>query len=319
MKTWLVTGGAGFIGSHVVDALLARGDRVRVIDDLSTGSSDNLSRDATLIRGSVADRALVGRAVDGADGVFHLAAIASVRRCVEEWSRAHGVNQTGTVIVLEAARAGRVPVVYASSAAVYGDAVRDALAESDPTVPLSAYGCDKLGGELHARVARQSFGTPTLGLRLFNVYGPRQDGSSPYAGVISLFRHRLAQGEPIVLDGGGRQTRDFVYVADVVRMMLAGMARIREAPPVLNVCTGVSISIAELALTLSGLAGRRVRLHEGPAKTGDILHSRGDPTLMAATLGHDCLVPVSDGLRMMLDVGQAASGKRLWLPEGVRA
>ena len=300
MKTWLVTGGAGFIGSHLVDALLARGDAVRVLDDLSSGRRRQLADAAAFTRGSVTDRTLVQRALDGVDGVFHLAAVASVARCTEDWVGTHGVNQSGTVTVLEAARRiGGLPVVYASSAAVYGEASQMPLTESDRTDPRSAYGCDKLGSELHARIARRLFGTPTLGLRFFNVYGPRQDGASPYSGVISLFRRRLALGESLVLNGDGRQTRDFVYVSDVVAVMLAGMARLPELPAALNVCTGSAISVRDLALLLCEEAGLCPRLRAGPAKMGDIAHSRGDPTLMAESLGLRCRTGIREGLQLL--------------------
>ena len=322
MKTWLVTGGAGFIGSHLVDALLAGGDRVRVLDDLSSGRQRNIPVGAEFLRGSVTDSATVSRALRGVGGVFHLAAIASVARCTEDWVGTHGVNQTGTITVLEAARrVGNLPVVYASSAAVYGDAARDGVLESDITDPRSAYGCDKLGSELHARIARRSFGTPTLGLRFFNVYGPRQDGSSPYSGVISVFRRRLQAGELLVLNGDGRQTRDFVYVADVVAAMIAGMARLPDPSPglpealpdALNVCTGRSISVRDLAVMLCEIAGVPATLRHAPAKIGDITHSRGDPTLMAESLGLRCDITIRDGLRRM------ALAERTDWTRGVRA
>lgn len=298
MSSWLVTGGAGFIGSHLVDALLARGDRVRVLDDLSSGHRGNLPPAAELVVGSVTDAALVRRSIDGVDGVFHLAAIASVVRCTEDWPGAHAVNQTGTVTVLDGARrAGGVPVVYASSAAVYGDAPGDPVRETDPTAPCSAYGCDKLGGELHAQVARRTFGVPTLGLRFFNVYGPRQDGSSPYSGVISVFRSRLAAGQPLVLNGDGEQLRDFVHVADVVAALLAGMRRLPDLPPVLNVCSGSATSIRELALMLGEALGVTPLLRTGPDRSGDIRRSRGDPGLMIASLGVQCGTGIRDGLR----------------------
>ena len=300
MKTWLVTGGAGFIGSHLVDALLAAGDRVRVLDDLSSGRQRNIPDEAMFLRGSVTDPASVSRALRGIDGVFHLAAVASVARCTEDWVGTHTVNQTGTVTVLDAARRfGGLPVVYASSAAVYGDTARDGVAESDGTDPRSAYGCDKLGSELHARIARRSFGTPTLGLRFFNVYGPRQDGSSPYSGVISVFRRRLQAGELLVLNGDGRQTRDFVYVADVVRAMIAGMARLPDLPQALNVCTGRSIPVRDLAMMLCDIAGVPATLRYAPAKIGDITHSRGNPALMMESLGLRCDISIRDGLERL--------------------
>jgi len=297
MKSWLVTGGAGFIGSHLADALLTRGDRVRVLDDLSTGYRRNLSPAAELVQGSVTDAALVRRALDGVDGVFHLAAVASVVRCTDDWIGAHGINQAGTVTVLDGAkRAGGLPVVYASSAAVYGELARDVVSETDPTAPCSAYGCDKLGSELHANVARRSFGVPTLGLRFFNVYGPRQDGSSPYSGVISVFRSRLMAGETLVLNGDGQQTRDFVFVSDVVAALLAGMRHLPGLPRVLNVCSGRATSIHELALMLGEAIGIVPQLRFGPERIGDIRRSRGDPSLMTAALGVRCGTSIRDGL-----------------------
>ena len=171
MSTWLVTGGAGFIGSHLCEALVARGDTVRVLDDLSTGRRDNLPPDVELLEGDVADLALVTRALDGADGCFHLAAIASVEKGVTDWLGTHRANLTGTITVFDAIRrlGRRMPVVYASSAAVYGDVAAMPITETTPCRPLSAYGADKLGCELHARVASHVHGSPTVGLRFFNV------------------------------------------------------------------------------------------------------------------------------------------------------
>ena len=227
MQRFLVTGGAGFIGSHLADALLAAGAAVRVLDDFSTGRRENLDPRCEVCVGDVADPEAVRTAFAGVDGCFHLAAIASVARGNEDWRGTHRTNQTGTVTVLEAARdAGRMPVVYASSAAVYGDLAGAVARETSPCVPLTAYGADKLGSELHARVAHRVHGVPTLGLRFFNVYGPRQDPASPYSGVVSIFAARLARGETLSVHGDGRQTRDFVFVADVVAHLRAAMARL---------------------------------------------------------------------------------------------
>lgn len=301
MNTWLVTGGAGFIGSHLADALLARGDRVRVLDDLSTGRPRNLAPAVELVRGSVTDATTVRVAMQGVAGVFHLAAVASVARCTEQWTEAHAINQSGTVRVLEAARAcGALRVVYASSAAVYG-AGSDAVArEGDRPAPCSPYGCDKLGSELHAGVARTLFGVPTVGLRFFNVYGPRQDGASPYSGVISIFANRLRHGETLVLNGGGGQTRDFVYVGDVVHALLAAMTRLPALPPVINVCTGRAVSVRSVATCLAALFGRPAQFETGAARPGDILHSVGDPALLRAALGIECRVMIGDGLGHVL-------------------
>jgi UDP-glucose 4-epimerase len=308
MSHVLVTGGAGFIGSHLVDALLARGDRVRVLDDLSSGKCRHVSPGAELVVGSVADRAQVRAAIEGVDGVFHLAAIASVARCTADWSEAHTVNQSGSVHVLEAAgAAGGIPVVYASSAAIYGRRPQSLARETDTPAPCSPYGCDKLGSELHAGIARDMFGVPAVGLRFFNVYGPRQDGASPYSGVISIFADRLRAGERLALHGGGAQTRDFVFVADVVAALLAAMHALPDLPPAINVCTGRATSVREVATHLARSAGRPTAFADAPARPGDILHSRGDPSLLAATLGLRCDTSIADGLAQLCRAGFLAT------------
>ncbi len=302
---FLVTGGAGFIGSHLVDALLAAGHCVRVLDDLSTGHRDNLDPRAELIVGDVADRATVAEALAGVNGVFHLAAVASVARANEDWPGTHRVNQSATVGVLDAARAaGRLPVVYASSAAIYGDTHGQPAHEGLCPDPLTAYGADKLGCELHARVARRIHGVPTLGLRFFNVYGPRQDPCSPYSGVISIFAQRVRDGRPIVLHGDGQQTRDFVYVADVVAHLRAAMERLRDDPApaesAVNVCTGQATSIRDLAVLLGRCQGVMPTLEHGPARAGDIRHSVGVPERAAALLGLRAGTGLATGLAALI-------------------
>ncbi|MGC8476483.1 MAG: NAD-dependent epimerase/dehydratase family protein [Acetobacteraceae bacterium] len=301
MSRYLVTGGAGFIGSHLVAALLAEGHRVRVLDDLSTGRRDNLPAAAELILGDVADPAATAAAMAGMDGCFHLAAIASVARAAEDWPGTHRVNLGGTVAVLDAARARRVPVVYASSAAVYGDCAELPLTEAAIPSPLSAYGADKLGSELHAAVASGVFGVPTVGLRFFNVFGPRQDPASPYSGVISVFAGRLRAGMPLPLHGDGGQTRDFVFVADVVAALRAAMARPAGGAAVFNICTGTPTRIRDLAATLAAIAGVTLRLTEGPPRPGDIRHSLGSPAAARAALGLGPPTPLAQGLAAVWD------------------
>jgi UDP-glucose 4-epimerase len=302
MSTYLVTGGAGFIGSHLCDALVARGDVVRVLDDLSTGHRRNLPASATLSVGDVADPALVAQAVEGVDGCFHLAAVASVEKGVTDWLGTHRTNITGTVTVFDAIRrqGSKIPVVYASSAAVYGDAVNLPIVESEPCVPLSAYGADKYACELHARVASHVHAIPTVGLRFFNVYGPRQDPKSPYSGVISIFCERIAAGSPIAIYGDGQQTRDFVYVSDVVRALLAGMALRPVDSPVFNVCGGVSTSVESLARLIGELAGKNLNVRTEPPRTGEIRHSLGVPSHADRALGIDGRVPLRTGLSDVL-------------------
>jgi UDP-glucose 4-epimerase len=312
MGIFVITGGAGFIGSHLADALLADGHAVRIVDDFSTGQRENIDPRCTVLTGDVADAKLMHHALDGTNGCFHLAAIASVARCNEDWLGTHRTNQTGTIAVLEAARdAGRLPVVYASSAAVYGD-LGDRIAREDlHPQPRTAYGADKLGSELHARVGFLIHGVPTLGCRFFNVYGPRQDPSSPYSGVISIFAKRIADDAQVTIHGDGGQTRDFVFVADVVTHLKSGMQWLtREGgASVLNVCTGQGTSIMTLLRSLGDLHGGLPEIVHGPSRAGDIRQSIGDPTGAVARLGLRATVPLQEGLAATL--GHLRTGREV--------
>jgi UDP-glucose 4-epimerase len=284
------------------------GHHVRVLDDLSTGARSNLPPGVDFRLGDVADLQTVVAAMEGVSGCFHLAAVASVQRATEDWAGVHRVNLGGTIAVLDAARqAGRVPVVYASSAAVYGDLAGAIATEYARCAPQTAYGADKLGSELHAAVAWRVHAVPTIGLRFFNVYGPRQDPTSPYSGVISIFAARLAAGLPITRHGDGMQTRDFSHVSDVVAHLLAAM-RVLESKPgtnVLNVCTGQETSIAELAAILGELTGQAPVVRPGAARPGDIGRSVGDPGRAWAALGVAAGVELREGLRTIVP-GRAA-------------
>jgi len=312
MATFLVTGGCGFIGSHLAAALRARGDQVCVLDDLSSGSPANLAPGATLMVGDAGSPATLARALQGVEGCFHLAAIASVERCTQDWAGTHRTNLSATVALLDAARARSLPVVYASSAAVYGDAPAGPIAEETPTTPLSAYGADKLGCEQHARVAGHVHGVPTAGLRFFNVFGPRQDPRSPYSGVISIFCDRLRRGEAIDIFGDGDQTRDFVYVGDVVRALLAALPAASVQAPVLNVCTGRAVSVGGLAQMVGELTGHRPEIRRRPPRAGEIRHSVGSPARARRMLGLPAPLPLREGLRATLDwlEGQGAPPAR---------
>jgi UDP-glucose 4-epimerase len=302
MSRFLVTGGAGFIGSHLCDALIADGHTARVLDDLSTGHRHNLPAGVELLVGDVADADLVGKAMEGADGCFHLAAIASVEKGMTDWLGTHRANLTGAVTVFDAIRrqGSRIPVVYASSAAVYGDARTVPITEAEPCAPLSAYGADKYGCELHARVATHVHGIPTVGLRFFNVYGPRQDPKSPYSGVISIFTERIAAGQPIKIFGDGGQTRDFVYVADVVAALRASMALRPDQASVFNVCTGIATSVADLAAIIGDLCGKAPAIaHEAP-RAGEIRHSLGVSRQADTVLGLPGRRALRDGLSEVL-------------------
>lgn len=309
MKTYLITGGCGFIGSHLCDALIDQGHRVRVLDNLSTGHVENLPADAELIVDDVGDARAVLAAMAGVDGCFHLAAVASVERSVDDWAGTHRTNLGGAINVFDAARrqSRPVPVVYASSAAVYGDNASVPLGESEQPRPLTPYGADKLGCELHARVASVIHGVPTTGFRFFNVFGPRQDPDSPYSGVISIFIDRLLSGEPLTIHGDGQQSRDFIYVADVIRYLLAGMAECREGTQVFNACTGHSTTILQLARTIASLGPEVLRIEHVRLRSGDIHMSLGDPRRARRLLNVGAEMGLAEGLRWTVDHQRAVS------------
>lgn len=315
MPSYLVTGGCGFIGSALANRLHADGHRVRVLDDLSTGRMNRLDGGIEVTVGDVTEAATVTAALKDVDGCFHLAAIASVERCNRDWSRAHVVNLGGFVTLLEANHALRprapIPMVYASSAAVYGESSDRALDEQTPPRPRSPYGADKLACELQARAAAIVRGMPTVGLRFFNVYGPGQDPSSPYSGVISRFAESLLSGRPIAIHGDGRQTRDFVFVDDVVRSLIAAFEYASTEAPVLNVCTGRPLGILDLARQLATLAGAPgPQITFTPPRPGDIRHSVGDPRRLAATLGVRCDTDLDSGLKRTLSALMATAPVR---------
>ena len=285
---YLVTGGAGFIGSHLCDALLAAGNEVVVLDDFSTGKRENLDSSVQVIEGCITKPKSVAEAMAGVDGVFHLAAVASVTRSVEQWAETHRINQSGAVEVFDVAAQMKVPVVYASSAAAYGDNINLPLDEVAETKPLSPYGLDKLVCEWQAQVGAHIKGLKSVGLRFFNVYGPRQDPKSPYSGVISIFADKLKLKEKIVIFGDGEQTRDFIYVADIVRTLQASMQKLESSQVmqlVSNACTEKSVSVNELAAILSKVSGVSATIEHQAAREGDIKHSRGNAATMNKKLG----------------------------------
>lgn len=293
--TCLVTGGAGFIGSHLVEALVGAGASVRVLDDLSAGRIENLAsvRDKVEFReGSVLDQELVWELVSGCTCVFHLASVVSVTRSFEEPVHCHRVNAEGVLVVTEAASRAGARLVHSSSAAVYGENPNLPVPEAQVLAPLSPYGAQKAYGEMIA----SAYGTG-VSLRYFNVYGPRQDPSSPYSGVVSIFSQNMAAGLPITVYGDGRQTRDFVYVEDVVRANLrAALSTVRGA---YNVCTGTRVSLLELIDVLSGLL-QPVEVLFAEPRIGDIRHSAGDPRLAETELGFIARTTIRDGLAKLV-------------------
>jgi UDP-glucose 4-epimerase len=276
----VVTGGAGFIGSHLVAALLARGHRVRVVDDLSTGHRRNLPEAVELLVGDVND--VAEGAVAGADVVYHLAAQVSVPRSVEQPLLSHRSTETGTLAVLHAAeRAGVRRVVIASSSAVYGDLPPLPKKEGHEPAPASPYAVAKLCSEIHARHWAAFRGLQTVCLRFFNVFGPRQDPRSPYAAAIPIFVSNLMADQPVPIFGDGKQTRDFTYVEDVVQGILAAGAATGVSGRVYNIASGRGTTVLELIETLAQLLGARAQLELLPPRAGDIRHSRAD--ILAAT------------------------------------
>lgn len=296
MRRYLVTGGAGFIGGHLAEALAASGSGLRVLDDLSTGDAAHLPGGAELIRADVADAAAVRSAVRGTDGVFHLAAIASVQAYRGGWQAASRTNLAGSVAVFEAAAAEGVPVVHASSAAVYGDNPDLPLAETARTEPISGYGADKLAAEHHAG-AMAALGLRAVGLRFFNVYGPRQRRGSPYSGVITIFLDRWASGRALSVYGDGLQSRDFVYVGDVVAALRLAMARAEAGGTgVYNICTGRPVTVLDLAERLGEALGTGLSVAHEPARPGDIRASAGAPGRAEAELGFRAGTGLREGL-----------------------
>ena len=295
----VVTGGAGFIGSHLVDALAGRGDEVLVVDDLSSGATVNVHPAAELLRGDVADPGVAPAAVDGAEIVFHLAAHRSVPRSVDHPLPTNRANVDGTLALLVAARdAGVRRVVFASSSSVYGEAARLPTPESAPLLPRSPYAVSKVAGELYCTVFGELFGLETVSLRYFNVYGPRQRPDSRYATVIPAFVRALGSGRPAVVHGDGSQRRDFTFVQDAVRAtILAGEADAgRCAGRAYNVAGGRSFSLLELLDLVGGALGVEPAVEPAPARPGDVPATEADLTAVGRDLGYRPEVSLADGL-----------------------
>lgn len=301
MNSVLITGGAGFIGSHLVDAYIANGCSVTVLDDLSTGKRSNINPAATFVEGDIRDKLLVPKLMADVDGCIHLAAVASVEKSCEEWQQTHTVNLSGMINVLEAAFPNKTPVVYASSAAVYGIPEQIPLNESSLVSPISPYGADKAGCELHANAAWHVKQTPARGMRFFNVYGPRQDPKSPYSGVISIFADRMISGQPVAIHGDGGQTRDFIYVADVVNALMAALETCTADHKVYAVCRGASVTVKQLAETIASITGYSKTIEHTDARLGDIRESLGNPSRMNQELEMIAATQLVEGLSRTID------------------
>ena len=301
---YLVTGGAGFIGSHIVDRLLADGQQVRVLDNFSSGKRENLppGNKVEIIEGDVGDFDTVRKAMEGVDIVFHEAAIASVPDTVRDPLASARVNYVGTVNVLEAARqAGARRVMFADSAAVYGDLPGLPKQEDMPVKPLSPYAIDKLASEDACRVYHHLYGLETVCLRYFNVFGPRQDPSSPYSGVISIFSAALKSGKQPLIFGDGEQTRDFVYVSDVVEANIRAATAPDAAGRAINIATGSTISVNDMLGTICKLQSAKFDPEYKPAREGDIRHSYADISSARELLQWQPVVSFEDGLKKLFE------------------
>lgn len=304
MARYLITGGAGFIGSHLCAALLQRDEQVVILDNFASGKHTNLEGlggDLEVIEGSILDETDVQRASKGCEGIFHLAAVPSVPRSVEAPMMSHAANCTGTVNILNAARQQGIKVVYAGSSSAYGDQEAESKHEELRERPLSPYAAAKLAGELYARAFSNVYGLPVVVTRFFNVFGPRQVPDSPYSGVVAAFCFALLKGQPPRVHGNGEQSRDFTFVEDVARGCILAMQTPLEGCHVVNLACGGSHSILDILNGLKTHAGVDVEPVFEPARTGDVQHSRADISRARKLLGFEPEVSFLDGLKQTFD------------------
>lgn len=304
----LVTGGAGFIGSHLVERLLAEGRHVRVLDDLSSGRREFLPAHARLevLVGDVRDPAMLTRAMAGAEVVFHQGALRSVPKSVEDPWAYHDVNATGTMRLLLAARAAKVRrVVVASSSSVYGDQPVLPLEETLRPQPISPYGASKLIGEHYCENFSRHYGLETVSLRYFNVYGPRQDPNSEYAAVVARFIIAALARRPLEIHGDGGQTRDFTYVGNVVDANLAAARAPRAAGEAYNIACGSRLSVLDIATKLEAILGRPLERHHTPARAGDVRDTLADISRARQGMGYVPRVDFDEGLRLTVEAFRA--------------
>jgi nucleoside-diphosphate-sugar epimerase len=308
MSLYLVTGGAGFIGSHLVEALLAGGHQVRVADDFSSGKRANVPAGVDLVEGDLADDGVAVTAVKGCDYVLHQAAIPSVPRSVAEPFRSHRANVDATLQVLIAARdAGVKRVVFAGSSSEYGNSQVQPKREDMRPAPITPYALQKWTSEQYCAMFTALYGLETVSIRYFNVFGPRQSPDSPYSGVISLFIKALRNGQSPHIHGDGRQTRDFTYVANVVDGVLRASTADGVAGEVINVATGGRVSLLELVRTLQLLLGTTVEPTFGPPRSGDVRDSQADIFKARKMLGYEPTVPFEEGLRRTVEWFKSAT------------
>ena len=326
VRRFLVTGGAGFIGSHVADTLIERGDAVIVLDNLDTGKIENIPNALAIdpkdvskitggmigfIEGSILDTEILSHLVSSVDGIVHLAAIASVERCQENPSLDRAINFDGlrNIMMLSSSIGSPCPVVFSSSAAVYGEPTKIPITEDHSTTPISNYGVSKLDAE--RLITEGDCIVPSTAFRFFNVYGPRQDPMSPYSGVISIFIARALGGQPLRIDGDGEQSRDFIHVFDIVQGLLLGLDALlndgvsaKGHARVYNLCSENQLSILDLADEVERHIVRKIERTPGPARLGDIRHSVGSSYRAHKDLDFKCSIPFSEGLGELIDFFQ---------------
>ena len=306
----LITGGAGFIGSHLADHLLSEGHSITIIDNLSSGKIENISANCKLIIADINDIELLNQVFNDINFCYHMAAIPSVQKSTDNWVECHRTNLEGTINIFLQASKKNIPVIYASSAAVYGDLDVFPLSEDSKVKMLSPYGVDKYSCELQAEAFAHIYGLKTIGLRFFNVYGLRQDPNSPYSGVISVFTDNIKNNRPINVYGDGLQQRDFVYINDVVKALILArddmlmnnankQQKMFKDSKIYNICTGHGVTINSLIQNLFELSGREVPVNYLPKREGDIYKSIGNPQ-KAHEIGFNALTSLSTGLKVLL-------------------
>ncbi|MEC7696772.1 MAG: SDR family oxidoreductase [Planctomycetota bacterium] len=314
MRTFLVTGGAGFIGSHIATALVERGDQVRVLDNLSTGHLENLAHlgdRVEFIEGDLVDGQKISQAVQGVDCIFHQAALASVPRSVEAPLDTNAACVTGTVTLLDAARrAGVRRLVYAASSSLYGDNPTSSKRETDLPDPISPYGAAKLAAEYYCRSFTATYGFETVALRYFNVFGPRQDPGSPYSAVIPLFITAILENRQPVIFGNGLQSRDFTYIANVVHGNLLAADAEGVAGRSFNVAAGRSVTLLEMLAMLNKYLGTEVEPEFAEPRPGDILESLADISAARAAMNYEPQVSFEEGISRSIDYYRSLKEKQ---------
>jgi nucleoside-diphosphate-sugar epimerase len=302
---YLITGGAGFIGANLAEKLVAAGERVRILDDFSTGTRDNLAaiaKNVEVVEGDIRNRDTVRRAMEGIAYVSHQAALRSVPRSVDDPLSSDEVNTQGTLNVLVAARDAKVRrVVYASSSSVYGDSPVLPKGEDQPVMPISPYAVSKLAGELYCRVFTRLYGLETVGLRYFNVFGPKQSPDSKYAAVVPLFVRSALAGEPLEVHGDGEQSRDFTYIENVVLANQLAFTAPKAAGEAFNVACGERHSVVGVAHVIERLLGCKVTIRHTPSRAGDVRHTLASIEKAESLLGYRPVIGFEEGMRRTIE------------------